>query len=228
MVSLILACAAFVGIHVFVSGTSLRDVLTARMGEKAYMGAFSIASFAALAWIVLAYMDAPYLELWAPSPGLRHATLLLVFIGFMFIVIGQSTPNPTATGQAGALKQEHAARGIVRITRHPFLWGIVLWAAGHMLINGDVAALVLFVSMLALGLIGPFLIDAKRARRDPEGWARFAAETSWLPFAAIVQGRTQLSLSEIGWWRPLAAIAVYLVFVLWLHQWLFGVAPLPA
>jgi len=78
-----------------------------------------------------------------------------------------------------------------------------------------------------LALIGPHLIDAKRARRDPDNWARFAAETSWLPFLAIAQGRAKLSLGEIGWWRPLLAVVIYAVFVLFAHQWLFGVSAHP-
>lgn len=35
------------------------------------------------------------------------------------------------------------ARGIVRITRHPFLWGVALWALVHFIVNGDLASVIL-------------------------------------------------------------------------------------
>jgi uncharacterized membrane protein len=31
-----------------------------------------------------------------------------------------------------------------RVMRHPFLWGVALWAIAHLLTNGDMASLLLF------------------------------------------------------------------------------------
>ena len=223
MISLLLASILFLGIHVFVSGTPLRGVLVGAIGEKVYSGLFALASLGAIVWMSMAYGAAPYHEVWIPELWARHLTVILVFIGVMLVVLGLTTRNPTSAGQEGALSSDEPAQGIIRITRHPFLWGVVFWAAGHLMARGDLAAIVLFGTFLLLALIGPFLIDGKRARRDPAGWARFAAITSWLPFAAIVSRRTSLRLREIGWWRPLVGVAVYLVIVLWVHEWLFGV-----
>jgi uncharacterized membrane protein len=110
------------------------------------------------------------------------------------------------------------ARGMVRITRHPFLWGVALWAAVHLIVNGFVAPLVLFGSLLTLAVIGTTAIDAKRRRNFKEQWTSFAAVTSNIPFAAIITGRNQLrpALAEIGVWRLLIAIVVYGV-VFYLH-----------
>jgi uncharacterized membrane protein len=73
---------------------------------------------------------------------------------------------------------------------------------------------------------GHSLIDAKRARAYGPRWAPFAAQTSVLPFAAIAAGRTRLVVSEIGTWRLLLGVVVY-VALLAGHRWLIGVPALP-
>ena len=65
--------------------------------------------------------------------------------------------------------------------------------------------------------------DRKAARRDPEGWARFSAVTSNVPFAAILQGRNRLALGEIA--VPLLVALAAFAATIWLHRVLFGVAP---
>jgi uncharacterized membrane protein len=65
-------------------------------------------------------------------------------------------------------------------------------------------------------------IDRKRAAGDPEGWARFAAKTSRIPFLAIIQGRNTLRIGEIGWGRIAAGLVVY-GLILYFHGWIFGV-----
>ncbi|HTX06165.1 MAG TPA: NnrU family protein [Steroidobacteraceae bacterium] len=210
MPDLIGACAYFLLIHFGVSGTRLRDALTARLGEGPYRGLFSLASLAGLAWVIYAYRRAPLLPTWGFLPGFRPAAYLLVLIAFLFAVIGILTPSPTKVGMESKLDPE-AARGIVRITRHPFLWGVALWAATHLIVNGDVASLILFGTLLVLALGGTASIDAKRRRSFPERWAQFAHVTSSVPFAAIARGGNRLApaLAEIGAWRLLGALALY-------------------
>ena len=212
MPDLIAASAFFLLIHFAVSGTRLRDALTARLGEGPYRGAFAVASLAGLAWMIYAYRQAPTIELWGVLLGFRPAAYVLVFIAFLFAVIGILTPSPTRVGMESKLASgAEAVRGMVRITRHPFLWGVALWAAVHLIVNGDVASVVLFGSLLVLALGGTAAIDAKRRRRFAEQWSPFAQLTSDIPFGAIVAGRNRLApaLEEIGAWRFLAAIVLY-------------------
>lgn len=129
MRSLVLAVSFFLGIHFFISGTRLRGVIVARIGEQGFLGLFSLLSIAGLAWMVWAYA-------------------------------------------------------------------------------------------------GAGLIDAKRRERLGDKWERFAAATSNLPFLAIVQGRNQLRLVELGAWRVGVSVVVWVV-VLLAHPWLFGVSPWP-
>lgn len=210
MPDLIGACAYFLLIHFGVSGTRLRDALTARLGEGPYRGLFSLASLAGLGWMIYAYRHAPLVATWGFLPAFRPAAYVLVFIAFLFAVIGILTPSPTRVGMESRLDPQ-AARGMVRITRHPFLWGVGLWAATHLVVNGDVASLILFGTLLVLAIGGTASIDAKRRRKFPDRWPSFAQATSSVPFAAIAGGGNRLTaaLTEIGVWRLLAALVLY-------------------
>ena len=132
--------------------------------------------------------------------------------------------NPTAAGGEALIGE--APTGIQRVTRHPMLWSFAIWAAVHMLGNGDTASLVFFGAFLLTALAGMPSIDAKLARRRPEAWTELAAATSILPFGAIAAGRNRLVLGEIGWLTALAGLLAWAA-MLHLHSRLIGVAPVP-
>jgi len=226
VVSLLLASAFFVGIHLFVSGTALRGRIVERIGERGFQGVFSLASLVGIVWMSSAYGDAPTDPLWSSGALLRWLALPVMLVAFLFAAIGLTSPSPTAVGGESALAGENAVRGIVRITRHPFLWGVALWAAMHLLLNGDVASLIFFGALAVLALAGTRSIDHKRARALGERWQRFSASTSNLPFLAIAQGRSRLDLGELGWWRVALGLVLFTGFLL-LHPWIFGGAALP-
>jgi uncharacterized membrane protein len=212
MLNLVIASVYFLLIHFGVSGTRLRDTLVARLGEGPYRGAFSFGSLIGLVWMIYAYRRAPTVHLWDQPSGLRPIAFVLVFFAFLFVVIGLATPSPTQVGMESKLAEgSDIARGMIRITRHPFLWGVALWALVHLVANGDVASLILFGSLLLLALGGTVAIDAKRRRRFGNRWAQFAQATSSVPFAAILSGRNSVvaALSEIGIARPLVAVLAY-------------------
>ena len=230
MISLVTAAVVFVLFHLLVSGTRLRDVAVGTLGQGAYMGLYSLASVAGLAWLIFAFGGARHdpatAVLWSGPRAMRWVQLVLQGLAVMLVVPGLATPNPTSVAQQGLLERPDAARGMLRITRHPFLWGVAIWAFGHLLVNGDTAGLVLFGSLLALALFGTVSIDAKRKRALGERWDAFATQTSNIPFAAILAGRQKLSIGEIGWWRIALAVVVFAA-LLALHPHAFGVSPLP-
>src|SRR6202042_3959366 len=127
MTMLIAAACLFLGLHLFVSGTRLRDGLGGTIGEGAYLGLFSLASLAAIAWLVMSYnaaqagADDPVL--YTPWIGIRHLAIPVVALAFLLAVPGLLLPNPTSLKQEGAAAQEGTVKGVLRITRHPFLWG---------------------------------------------------------------------------------------------------------
>lgn len=214
---LVLATLAFFGIHVLPS-TPLRALAVKAIGESAYLGLFSLASLAGLVWMAVAFKRAPVEALW---PGLRLVPLLVLPFAFVLLACGLFSKNPTAVAQAGLLRHPNAARGILRITRHPVMWAIMLWAAAHLLALGNLKSVIFFGGLLLLAAAGTTLQDARKAKALGEDWQRFAASTSNVPFVAVAQGRNQAVWKEIGLWKPAAGLAFFLL-VLWFHPWLFG------
>lgn len=229
MTMLVAAAAVFLLIHLLISGTRVRDAITGVIGQGPYMGLFSLASVGALTWAGFAYAAArrgPDPAFWTAMPATKWIQLGVTLVAFLLAVPGLLTPNPTSVRQEAALERPDAVKGVLRITRHPFLCGVALWAAGHLMVNGDLASLILFGSLLVLAVFGPLSIDAKRRRALGESWDAFAQKTSAVPFAAIVQGRQKLALGEIGWWRLALAVVLWAALV-WAHPFIFGVSPLP-
>jgi uncharacterized membrane protein len=135
-----------------------------------------------------------------------------------------TTPNPTSVAQEGRVGQP--PQGIVRVTRHPFLTGVGLWALVNLIGNGDVASLVFFATWAIVALAGTVSIDAKRRRLLDAAWEPFAAQTSIIPFAAIAAGRNHFTPREIGFWRWGVALLVY-ALMLGGHTQVIGVSPFP-
>jgi uncharacterized membrane protein len=220
--------AAFVLLHVGVSATGLRARLAAAMGEGLYRALFALASIAVLAWMIWALgavwadpFDPLNEPLWAPPAWLHWPGVALNLLGLTLAFTGVLTPGPTKVAIKPTGPSPDAARGVLRISRHPFLWGVALWGAGHLLLNGERWAVMLFGALGAMAIYGARSIDRKCRARDPEGWASFEAVTSSVPFVAIGQSRNRFNAGEIGW-RALAGLAITVVIAL-AHQRLFGV-----
>lgn len=218
--TLIIATLVFLGIHVLPS-TPLRALAVKALGEKAWVALFSVASLAGLSWMASTYAHAPFEALW---PGLRLVPIVVMPFAFILLACGLLSRNPALLGQAGALKSEDPARGIIRITRHPVMWAIMLWAGAHLLAIGSLQAVVFFGGLLLLAAAGTVLQDARKAKALGDDWRRFAARTSNIPFVAVAQGRGRIAWREIGWWRPAAGLALFAP-LLFFHPWLFGQRP---
>ena len=219
-----LATVAFLATH-YVASTPLRGALVESLGEQPYLGAYSLVSFVTLGWMIYAYLYAPFMPLWQ-VPGLKLWPLFVMPFALILLACGVMGRNPTLVRQERALKSEQPARGILRVTRHPMMWGIALWAAVHLLARGDAASLIFFGGFLVLALSGTVLIDVRKAHTLGlgEDWKRFADVTSNLPFRAIVEGRNRFRPGEIGWTKILTGLVLYAVFFA-LHPYLFGARP---
>jgi len=221
--ALALAALTFTAMHLLIAGTRVRGTLVARLGERPYQGLFSLASAVVLGWLIWAYVKARQPAL-TPLIDWRWLAAVLIFVAFAFIVMGLLTPGPTIVGGEKLMDREDPARGIHRVTRHPFLWGIALWAAVHLAFNPGPANLLFFGTFLVVAVAGTFSIDAKRARAFGDRWQRYAALTSNFPFVAIAQRRNRLVPAEIGLLAPGVAVAAFVLFSL-LHARFFGLPP---
>ena len=225
LTELFLATLVFVGGHFAISSTALRPALVKRLGEKRYQGLFSVLMLFALVWMVFSYAHAPMSILWPQTAAARYLPLVVMPFALILTVGGLRPDNPTMVG--GSCRNLDRERpGIFAVTRHPFLWGVTLWASSHLAPNGDMKSLIMMGGMLVLSLGGTFAIDAKTRRDQPEDWRCLMDATSNLPFAAIFAGRARFDLRSIGWMAPVGGFVAY-ALLLWLHTWLFGVSPLP-
>ena len=99
----------------------------------------------------------------------------------------------------------NAPGNIKRFLRHPMLTGMVVWAGAHLLANGETRSLILFGGLGAWALVAMFTIN----RRDG-AWERPAA----VPFSRDLM--------------TIVASAVLFAIVVYFHEAVIGVSPLPA
>lgn len=221
----VVALAVFFAAHSLPQTTGLRTALIARMGRPRYLRTYSLLSGVLVAWVVAAALGAPYLPLWTQEPWMRLVPNLAMPFAAMLVAAGLAAPNPMSVTLAGA-PFDPDRPGIVALTRHPVLWGFGLWAASHLLVNGDVAVGSLFLLMLAFALAGMPLADRRaRARLGEPQWRRLNQRFPATPFAAILSGGT--AMEGLSWRWLAAGIAAWLLLLL-LHAPVIGVSPLPA
>jgi uncharacterized membrane protein len=214
LLSLVIAGVAFCGSHILLSSTRLRGSLRDQLGERGFLAVYSLTSLVIFAWFVAAYSAAPTIVLW---PRQRWTALVPVSVmpfAAILLVAGYSTRNPTAVGMERSARADDPAPGLLRVTRHPVLWAIGLWASSHAIANGDLSSLVFFGLLAALALGGTVLIDRKKQLALGSNWSRLAEVTSNLPFAALVAGRTGLRWRDIGLLRIAAGLLLYAVLYL--------------
>ncbi len=219
LAALAAAALAFAASHLALSHPPLRNRLVAGLGVRPFRALYSLIAIACLTWLVMAYDAAPEIVVWAAGDVARWVTLAVMLCATVLLVCGLSAPNPT---RAGAM----AGGGIFAITRHPVLWSFALWALGHMLVRGDVAALILFGALAGLALGGMAHIDYRRRAADDTTFRWLDATTSALPFAALIRGRAHFAFAAIGWWRIVLSGAVFVALVA-LHGPVIGPDPLP-
>lgn len=211
----------FAGTHMVLSSLPVRGNLINRLGEKGFVGLYSLVAFATfipLVWIYLGNRHAGGV-VWnlAAVPGVRPLAMLLAVLGIAVIVGGALHPSPALVG----IKRAWGARGLTRITRHPLFMGIALWTLSHLLLNGFVTDVVFFGGLLAFSLAGAAHQDMRKRATEEARLGQFFAETSFWPFGAIVAGRNRLIWRELPW-IAFAIGAATAVGIYALHPWAFG------
>ncbi len=224
MWTLALACAFFLCIHLMISGTVLKDQIISGIGRMAYYALFSLFSIVGLIWMCAAYAiafnDPLNAQLWDAPLFLKIIALVGNFIAFQLVVVGALSSSPTNLLALRHLP-EKPVHGVIRITRHPILAGIGLWAVMHILCDGNVASWVFFGSLLGVCALGANNIDRKRTAALGEAYASIKKRTSIIPFVAVIEGRTAFAAEELGAAKMLLAASMFSVFAV-LHELLFN------
>lgn len=123
---LIAGLLVFLGIHLLPSAVPAKAALVGRLGPQRYKGLFSLVALAGFALIVYGKAHAPFIPVWQPPPWARHFALAVMPFALML------------------LASSHMKSNVKRVTRHPMLWGVLLWALAHLAANGDLASILLF------------------------------------------------------------------------------------
>jgi uncharacterized membrane protein len=228
MAEFLAAVVLFLIAHAVPPAPPVRTRLIAWFGRRLYLIAYSLLSVALIGWIIAATRRAPHWPLWDFAPWqVLVPVLIMPFVAWLLLV-GLIEPNPLSISLRAAGPQTKPELGAC-VTRHPILWGFLLWAVSHIPPNGDVVALILFGGTAVLAMNGLAVLDRRaRLRLGKERWQQLTAATSLVPFQAMLAGQARM---RVSWRLPLSlavALAVYGWFVLQGHVWLIGPAPLAA
>ena len=114
MTLLIAAALVFLALHLLIAGTRVRDAIVAAIGERAYLGLFSLASIGAIIWLAMSYraalVSSSNVQLFDLGDGVDKLAIPVVLVAFLIGVPGLLMANPTSVGQSGAAAMEETVR----------------------------------------------------------------------------------------------------------------------
>ena len=214
------ASVAFVVIHMAMSSNPIRTPMLARLGQNSFRLVYSVITAVLFTWMITAYIQAPTLDVFEPSIAMKHVSFSAMGVACFFIVFGYTTSNPMAVGKQGkgAKTQAH---GVLKITRHPVMWGTAIFALCHMLANGHLAALIFFGAIAFLAIAGANHIDNNKRKHEKGDWDAYMQATSFVPLVAIIKGRTRVERGEYKWWQMALTAALY-IGLLMSHEPIIG------
>jgi len=131
---LILGIIIFFSIHL-VPIFPLKNILINRLGENKYKGLFSLIALVGLLIIIYGFSRAHFYPIWEPLPYSKEIALALMPISIVLLVAANIQSN------------------IKKFTKHPMLIGIIIWSFAHLIANGDLRSIILFVSFGIYSLI---------------------------------------------------------------------------
>lgn len=224
MTEFLTAIAIFLLAHAIPPAPPVRARLVVAMGRRAYLAVYSALSLVLIAWIISAALRAPHLALWHPAAWHAAIPLMLMPLALWLLIAGLFEPNPLSVSIRSPGDRPEAMAGV---TRHPVLWGFLLWAVAHIPPTGHLVALILFGAMAMLSLAGMLALDRRARRRMGEtAWRAAARDHPLILFATFLDGRNRPRFSTAMAWSLAAALAVYAWLLLDGHARLIGRDPL--
>jgi uncharacterized membrane protein len=209
---LVAANIAFVGTH-FAMSHPLRAPLVKALGAGGFQAAYTVVSFATLAWVYFAFKTAPPADL--PGSGeIGWIIATLLTLPAMILLAGSLIGNPALPTPMAEAQARAEPGGVFLVTRHPMMWGIGLWALSHIVLWWSTRTLVLALAMGFLALVGAHMQDRKKAVLMGNAWAEWSAKTSYWPRWG--------KLFSVGAVPLIVGLALFAGFS-WLHLWLAGI-----
>jgi uncharacterized membrane protein len=206
VLSVVLAWLFFAGTHIGMASAPVRGPLAARFGEIGFAALFSLVASISIAILFYVYSQASDLGpaglALGANPLVRWPLMALSVLGVV-CVVGSLAGYPAGAYAIGKAGQQAEPRGFDRITRHGFAVGSSMIGLSHALLATHMTGTVFFAALFIFGIVGSIHQDAKLLARNPSAHGPYMAQTSLLPFVAILSGRGRLVLSEL---RPLAVV----------------------
>jgi uncharacterized membrane protein len=142
MTLIILGLLLWWGAHLF---KRLAPARRAALGD-AGKGLVTVGVLAGLVLMVVGYRGVEHIDLWYPPAFLTHVNNLLMLLAlYLYAASGMKTR-------------------ITRVIRHPQLTAVKTWAVAHLLVNGDLASVILFGGLLAWAVVEVILINRAEPR----------------------------------------------------------------
>lgn len=182
MALLIVGLILWIGAHYFKRLAPEKRAAMGKMGQ----GVTAIGIVAGLVLMIVGYRAADFVPVWNPPAFLTHVNNLLMLLALW--VYGSSAAKGAKAWPAYK-------------TRHPQLLGFKIWTVAHLLVNGDLASILLFGGLLGWAVGSVILINR--------------AEPDWTPPAPAGKA-TYVRLAVI-------TLVLYGV-IAGVHMWL-GVSP---
>ena len=151
----------------------------ASMGD-AGKGVVAVAVLASVVLMVMGYRGVDQIDLWYPPAFLTHLNnLLMLFAVYLYAASGMKTR-------------------ITKAIRHPQLTAVKTWAVAHLLVNGDLAAIVLFGGILAWAVVSVILINKAEPRPALPAPAPVGKEIGAVVGAVLVMGVVMMIHNWLG------------------------------
>jgi uncharacterized membrane protein len=202
-------------------GASLRYWGAARIGERAWRLLFAAISIPAATLLIGYFLQHRYdgIRLWnlQDQPWVVPVVWTGTALSFWFLY--PATYNLLEIPALQKPQVKLYATGIIRVTRHPQAVGQILWCATHLLWIGSSFMLATSAGLIAHHLFAVWNGDRRLANRFGAAFEQLRANTSVLPFKAVIDGRQQLVLAEFL--RPSQlGIAIAIGVLWWAHRWI--------
>ncbi|MEI6828501.1 MAG: NnrU family protein [Synechococcaceae cyanobacterium ELA445] len=206
-------------------GAALRGWGEARIGARLWRLLFAALSIPAAVVVVGYFLTHRYdgLRLWNLQDQPWIVPLVWGGTAISFFFLYPATYNLLEIPAVLQPQVRLYTTGIIRISRHPQAVGQVLWCVTHLLWIGTSFTAVACIGLISHHLFAVWHGDRRLASRFGDPFEELKASTSVLPFAAVLDGRQQLVLTEFL--RPAQlGIAIAIGVFWWSHRWIGAAA----
>ena len=181
MTLLILGLLLWVAAHYF---KRLMPDARAALGDKG-KGLVAVAVVASVVMMILGYRSAEYVDVWTPPAFLVHVNNTLMLLAFW--VYGSSAAKGAKVWPANKI-------------RHPQLTAVKIWALAHLLVNGDLASIILFGGLLGWAVGSDILINRAEPDWTPPPIAGPATKERLLVITLVLYGVVAAVHVWLGVW----------------------------